>query len=454
MGRFSQRARIGLLLLALTAAGFVSPLSYVPNPVGLYYVISGEYRYNPQSHFVNRFATLGARDPTEKLAPQLDQLLGQTGLDPLDPVQPLAAYRVRQVINRPGGAVVEFQYADGSSRTHTIPVFEQIDRTQGRGGWRYTGLDRVLTRHEQLLNLPPAGAQSPTRLAAPRRLALHPEVGRLAAAPFTFYSSPYWSWGGLPQTAEDLRLAPDGKGFLLLRAESMAAGTATLWLIPLDGSPPRQLAERVRRAVWSGDGRFVFALQEECWQLQGHEGTLKAIDSRTGDATALDRTPARYFGVAGADVFFLRAGALWRVRPDGRPAERLRALSDVDPVDSAPIELAVAPDGRRLAYRCGGDLCLADVAGDGLTRLPVSKPAQPWHDSEYCGSVRFGLAWNHDGTQLAATDGDLCSDRWPELRLIDRDGQVQRHLFVGPNGMTREPQWAPEGHVVVLNTFP
>ncbi len=45
----------------------------------------------------------------------------------------------------------------------------------------------------------------------------------------------------------------------------MAPGTATLWLIPLGGSPPRRHAERVRRAVWSGDGRFVFALQEDRW---------------------------------------------------------------------------------------------------------------------------------------------------------------------------------------------
>lgn len=84
----------------------------------------------------------------------------------------------------------------------------------------------------------------------------------------------------------------------------------------------------------------------------------------------------------------------------------------------------------------------------------MSKPARLWRDADYCGSVRLGLAWNHDGTQLATTSGEPCSDRWPELRIISRDGQVQRQLFVGPNGMTREPQWTPDGRFVVLNAFP
>ena len=89
-----------------------------------------------------------------------------------------------------------------------------------------------------------------------------------------------------------------------------------------------------------------------------------------------------------------------------------------------------------------------------MSRLPVSAAARPRHDADYCKSIRLGLAWNRDGTQLAAISGEPCSDRWPGLRLIGRDGQVQRQLFVGSNGMTREPQWTPDGRFVMLNTFP
>ncbi len=101
-------AGLGLLLLA----SFVSPFSYLPNPLGLYYLVFGGYRYDPRSPFVDRFATLATPDSTPTLTPQLERLLGLTGLDPLDPERPLAGYRVRAIVTPardprrrlPGGA--------------------------------------------------------------------------------------------------------------------------------------------------------------------------------------------------------------------------------------------------------------------------------------------------------------------------------------------------------------
>jgi len=84
MVRRPRMLTAGLVLL-LILTSFVSPLSYVPNPLGTYWLIVGGYRYDPHSPFVNRFATLGTPDPTPFLAEKLDRLLGATGLDPLDP---------------------------------------------------------------------------------------------------------------------------------------------------------------------------------------------------------------------------------------------------------------------------------------------------------------------------------------------------------------------------------
>jgi len=90
----SRPHRALLFAAALLLVSFVAPFSYLPNPLGLAEMLAGSYTYHPGVPLVNGFAMLGA-DPAPLVRERLDRLIGQTGLDPLDPVQPLVGYTPR-----------------------------------------------------------------------------------------------------------------------------------------------------------------------------------------------------------------------------------------------------------------------------------------------------------------------------------------------------------------------
>ena len=93
--RKSRHTRnIEYTMIALELISFVTPFSY-HQPGRTRVGDVGNYAYDPRLPFVNRFVIAG--DPTATLRPLLDGLVGQTGLDPLDPVQPLARYEFVQV---------------------------------------------------------------------------------------------------------------------------------------------------------------------------------------------------------------------------------------------------------------------------------------------------------------------------------------------------------------------
>ena len=72
---------LGVTLSILLLFTFVPPLTLFPNPVGLVWRTRGGYSYDPNLPFRNLFVVSG--EPTVKLRPYLDRLIGQTGLDPL-----------------------------------------------------------------------------------------------------------------------------------------------------------------------------------------------------------------------------------------------------------------------------------------------------------------------------------------------------------------------------------
>ena len=90
--------KVVVALLALTVVSFVSPFSYLPNPLGLAYLLVGAYTYDARLPFIsNRFVTIFRSDVEAALRPKLDALLGATGLDLLDPEQPLQGYQIESV---------------------------------------------------------------------------------------------------------------------------------------------------------------------------------------------------------------------------------------------------------------------------------------------------------------------------------------------------------------------
>lgn len=462
-------AAVGLSFIFLT--NFVAPFSYLPNPRGIYHLLTGNYRYDPHSPFVNRFATLKTPDPTPALAPKLERLLGLTGLDPLDPQQPLVGYRVREIVTgqRPWNnadyaeATVEFRYAGGGARSFRVPVWQYGDRYDGSRtvGWRYTGLDRLFTPHEALPDLPFASAAGTPQIGAPRLLGPLPERDPLSFG--------IVSWAG-NDPRRGARWAPDGQRFVFHLGDIRLGGP--VWIASADGSAPRQIATLALDATWSADGRLVYL---RCQQSCPFGGKLDLVvaDPATGNERLLGRVSGRTLAVAGQSAYLADGEALWRVSLAGGVLERLGPLRTE--ADWSSFNLALTADAGRVAYGCEGEVCLADPSGANPIRIglgyPVpafavsGAPANPPSSFPVPTSipatrrtspvVSLGLAWSPDGGRLAIAAGvSPGSDRGPELWIADRAGAMIHRLPLGPDGATAEPVWTPDGRTIVLTTFP
>lgn len=504
-------------LLILVAAGPVLPLL---DPLGL---VSGCADPGTAPGLLKPAARWVGGEPARTLAARLDRLRGQTGLDPLDPVQPLADYRVQRVtVTSFGGGApprcnlavvrVELRYAGSGERTYEIPV---AGRGRGAGttmGWRATGVDALLAHHEALPSLPPAGLGAPIRLGVPRRLDLRAEAHALGTASLGGWLSSGPGVGAGPQWA------PDGRAVLLEAAPpgppAPAANASQLWVVPLNGAPPRRLALGVRGPIWSADGGAVVYVSTD--QRQGpSRRMIVTADPKTGETRLVAATDGTVLAVGESVIYLVRSGLLWRVPYGGGTPEALGVLPDLSAGEpGAPDALAVSPDGRHVGYRCGSDLCLADVTGDAHSRLalgtttpaprvrsaadqtasspassgppPVATTTAAGHASGSATSIEpagprlvteaapptpprappnalprlrsLGVAWSPNGARLAVTVGvwprEGGGDSQPVLLIVSRAGEPLRRAVVGPDGPTGAPQWTPDGRFLFLNTFP
>ncbi|MCU0491152.1 MAG: hypothetical protein MUD01_06175 [Chloroflexaceae bacterium] len=432
----------GLLLLV----SFVSPFSSLPNPLGLYYIMRGGYYYDPASSLLNRFAILPDGEVTPPVTARLEQLIGKTGLEPLDPHQPLQSYRVLGVLN--GGRFnypqveVELIYADRASRRYMVPA------TDG-GNWKQTGLDRLAAPHMPLRDLPPAGADSPVQLGQPVPVPLPAATRQLLQSMWLTAS-----------TSTDITWSPTGLALLLRLRPGLATldDAVGIWLVPLDGAAPHKLIAHHKQALepdagaWNGDGTKVVWLQNSGPLGSVWEPTIVAYDVASGAEQQLATTDWGQVAVVGNRVYFMQNNVLWRVGLDGQSLEQLATLPDAEaPLYDSP--LAVSPDETRVAYRCAGDLCLASLDGRMVAR--VTTPYEKGSQQDDTVSLRsFGLAWSADSQQLAFTTAAYNARRWPELRLVSRDGQLERDLDIGPDGALDPPQWTPDGRMLLFTAYP
>ena len=411
--------------------------------------------------------------PGRAVGGKLDQLVGLTGLDPLDPNQPLTGYRLKPYLPAslradPATVRVEMQYADGSAREYAIPVAQY---NQVRDGWGYTGLDRLFAPHQALPYLPLADASAPARLGPPRRLALPVSAHQLGTGDLGGWLTSYPRWG------EEMVWSPEGRRFLLKTAPlHEGSGMSALWLVSLDGDV-RQIAADAISYTWSTDGGMVVYLRPLAALAPGvPRFAIVALDPAAGRATTLGETGLGRVAVVGNRVWFVQDGRLWNAGLTGEPATPLGVLPGVSEASAMTGALAVSPDGGRVAYLCDeSDLCLADTDGSQAVRLdlgyrspnggdakadgPLSPAAtaEPKQRSTLPQLATLGLAWSPQGDRLAVVTGSHAAavgPTEPRFWLVDRAGQTLQSGLLGPDGTTRPPQWTPDGRLVVVNTFP
>ncbi len=436
----------GLVLAGLLLTGFVSPFSLVPNPVALAWRVVGGYSYDPRLPFKNDFLIAGS--PARELRPYLDQLIGQTGLSPLDPNQPLARYEILRVSlhpvrNRVALVTTRFIYADGSSRVYPVPLLGPAVDVGGfwLAGWRADGLERLRSQHLAFPEQPFATETAPLRLGAVQALALHPEANRLDEI-----NPGHWLWDSV--RVERLVAAPDGSGFLA--AVEPEAGLRQLWWVPFDGTAPALVApvSDIREYGWSPDSRTIvytrfdpeaaavdifhaFAIVSVPRDQAGADSA-----SRTSGATTLatglstDQLP----GLTDAGVWFFHSGQLWLAPSTGGvPVVQRSEISS----NQAPRP---SPDGRLVAYAQAGRLCLADLADGGEVCLDDVAAAE--------------LTWSPDGQRLAVVDRDVNNLRPVRLVIVSAAGALQAAFEIAPRDVTDPPQWTPDGGAVLIQTFP
>lgn len=440
-GRWRRAGYIAVLLLLL---GMVPPLSYLPNPLGLFWIMCDCYSYDPRLPVRNAFVVAG--QPEDQLRDRLNRLLGQTGLTPLDPAQPLQGYEFTSVkINRPWGSLPDtlvttrLTYQDGSQRDYDIPVlgdnfilgaYRFTGRDRGYSNY-YSTLNRLFTVHEQFPETPFAMRGGPIYLDTPERLRLHPSAQRLDTG---YLGNWVLSFGGW-EIDQRLAISPDGSEFLVTEKVGYGDDRRDLWLVKLDGSPPRRIAQRVIYYAWSPDGRsIVFNTGEEGFPIFSADGNgeNRRKLANQGYGAPLSTT--------GEGVWYITNDALMIAPLDGSSARELPLPPDA----ALPTVVYPSPDGKRIAYGCGPAVCMQDVDGSRWTRT---------------GTTPGEMAWSRDGSKLAVATQGLITDpyrleRDVVLNILDRDGSVVTTAAVAPNGSGGTPQWTPDGEYIFVQTVP
>src|SRR5574341_1463650 len=334
--------------------------------------------------------------------------------------------------------ISRFIYADGSSRVYPVPLFDPAVDAGGfwLAGWREDGLQRLRSEHLAFPGQPFATANSPIRLGPARRLDLSLAANRLDEV-----NPGHWLWNSV--RVQRLVWAPDGSAFLA--ATETDPGLRQLWLVSLNGSPPVAIGPvgDVREYGWSPDGQTVIYTRLDPVALAADPARPYAIMAAssvphaapTALATALvtDKLP----GLTGQGAWFFSEGSLWLAPFDGSPARRLVSnLVSGNPV----LPPRPAPDGSRLAFTCGAELCLATVDGTINARVLLPGAAE--------------VTWASDGARLAAVDRDVNELRPVRLVILSRDGATLLRRDIAPRDATDPPQRTPDGGAVFVQTYP
>ncbi len=443
---------IGYALLGLLLITLVPPFSYVPDPMGLVWAQVGGHRYDPRLPFVNRFVISG--DPTATLRPYLDGLVGQTGLDPLDPVQPLAHYAFEGVrTGRFATAVrVRMTYADDSTRIYDIPVY-QPDTLFGfyQSGWWYDGLARLRAEHRELGGIPLAAGDTAVQLGTPHLITPHTQNQQLGNAYFGNWYAPSRSLDAqLP-----LVWSPDGDAFLSKTSEN--GERSELWLVPLADAEPDRLAHDVSQYAWTPDGAHIVYSSSHLNQEADRLFTpLFSVDRDGGQQRQLLQMENRNLPTLSNDgVWYEAEGMLWFMPFNGDEPQRIVDLpasvitGQGNWMDQRTFT-QLSPDLQRVAYPCDwqgkadpllGQLCLQDVDGRNWVKIPLD-------------AQQMAVSWSPNGSRLAVVQWSITTDMPVQLTLLQRDGTIEHQINIAPNGEVAQPQWHPDSEQLFVQTFP
>jgi hypothetical protein len=467
-----RQAILGGALLFLAVAAYLPPFSYLPDPLGVYWGLFGGHRYDPRLPFANRFVT--RVDPTAMLRPYLDGLMGQTGLDPLDPAHPLTHYQFIGVQSNGfwygrdyvTTAAVRLTYANDAQRVYNIPLYQPSPRRLFyQGNWRYDGLERLRTEHTAVPGIPFAPENEALRLPEPIP---HSDDPHLSAG--AVLNS--WRLLGNVSPPPPILWSPQGDSFLISRWEWRQQ--QTVWRVTLDGRPPQRLAVNVDQYGWSADGRTIlYTTMDFSWTGEQFAQDLYRVglDGRNPE-TVHRKTNRAWPDVRPDGIWFVANG--WLMQHDNQqPVAGASLLLPGAAHENAQLSndylARFNSTGDRLAYSCQHrreearydvrDLCLLDKEGQNWAHVPLAAAQMElsWRpDGEQLAVVQW--AYHHDPYVWTVENGESVLLAQPGerqrsgviLTIVARDGRVLQTIPISDEGGAPPAQWLADGRHLLL----
>ena len=271
---------------------------------------------------------------------------------------------------------------------------------------------------------------------------------------------------GLEATARDTAVTSDGQQNIQpawspdgRHVAYVSLGRGGIWVVPALGGAPRRLTPFGGRPAWSPDAStIVFQSQTPTHPLgysAGSGSVLWTVPAAGGEPRILTKRSgwghgSPSFSPDGARIAYSAGAAVWTIRPDGTDARRLsRFASDVDQVffgrDARELYVAFTPP-------------VPDDPGGGLLRLRLSAEGAAAGEPEEvtAGSAvgRGQLALAPDGRRLAYVEAE--AHHGIDQVDLAPDGSAAgppRPLLPQLTLRAMAPAFSPDGERLALGVF-
>jgi TolB protein len=207
-----------------------------------------------------------------------------------------------------------------------------------------------------------------------------------------------------------------------------------------------------RRLAWSPDGTRIAFVSLNGIDIVNTDGS-GLFGTLTGGVSDLPIPSSIAWSPDGGGIAFVsRTGeelnyALYVINVEGRRGFGLTRL-----VAHAGNDFSWSPVGQRIAFECGGEICVMNADGSGLTNLAAPDEGDGGHGG---GGSYSDLSWSPDGTRIALIyfRGYDREDAQPSLKELARlddvyvmnaDGSGVTRLTDG-SAVVTDPVWSPDG---------
>jgi Tol biopolymer transport system component len=225
-----------------------------------------------------------------------------------------------------------------------------------------------------------------------------------------------------------------------------ALGLAGLAALPAEGTAPGK------------NGQIVYAKFPRLWVVEADgTGERKLPHLERSEDSNPDWSPD------GSRIAFDRCAErceIWTMNPDGSKPKRL-GPNCLRSTDSSCVDRgfpAWSPDGRRIAFgqatlRGGkvesAEIFVMNANGTGVRRVTQVTAGRPF------AMDVLRPAWSPDGRQLVFEVENLASAEPPNRRalfVVHADGSGLRQLTPWPLNAGDDPDWSPDGKVILFRT--